>query len=106
MEKTSEAVVVPMEAGWSDVGSWSSLWNVEEKDCEANVVRGDVLTHNTHNSFLSASSRLLSVVGVDNLVIVETPDAVLVASKNQVQDVKKIVNHLFTTGHFLETAER
>ena len=94
MEKTSEAVVVPMQAGWSDVGSWSSLWNVGEKDSNTNVIQGDVLTHNTQDSFFSASDRLLAVVGVENLVIVETRDAVLVAAKDQVQDVKEIVNRL------------
>lgn len=94
MEKTSKAAVVPLSAGWSDVGAWSSLWDIGEKDSSGNVVSGDVLTHDTHNSYLRAEHRLLATVGLDNVVVVETNDAVLVADKSQVQDVKKIVETL------------
>ena len=94
MEKTLDAVVVPMDAQWSDVGSWSALWDVNSKDENGNVIRGDVLTVNTHNSYIYAQHKLVSSVGVDDLVIVETKDAVLVANKNQVQDVKAIVSQL------------
>ena len=94
MEKTAQAVVVDLEAGWSDVGAWSSLWGVGEKNGDGNVVRGDVLTHDTRGSFLSATERMVATVGVENLVVVATRDAVLVAAKDRVQDVKEIVGRL------------
>ncbi|WP_019026668.1 mannose-1-phosphate guanylyltransferase/mannose-6-phosphate isomerase [Colwellia piezophila] len=88
------AIVVPMDAGWSDVGSFSSLWEVSEKDENGNVNTGDVISHATTNCYISANNKLVTTVGVDNLVIVETKDAILVACKDQVQDVKAIVNML------------
>ena len=94
MEKTKDAVVVPMDAQWSDVGSWSALWEVNDKDQDGNAIRGDVLTTHTRNSYIYAQHKLVSTVGVDDLVIVETKDAVLVANKNNVQDVKSIVSQL------------
>ncbi|MCG6267260.1 mannose-1-phosphate guanylyltransferase/mannose-6-phosphate isomerase [Vibrio furnissii] len=94
MEKTSDALVVPMDAGWSDVGSFSALWEVSEKDTSGNVTIGDVIIDQTFNSYVYAQNKLVSTVGVDNLVIIETKDAVLVADKNKVQDVKNIVNVL------------
>ncbi len=96
MEKTDRAVVVPMSPGWSDVGSWSALWEVGDKNPENNVIRGDVLTQNTHGSYLHAHHRLLTTVGVEDHVVIETADAVLVAHKDHVQDVKKIVTQLIT----------
>jgi mannose-1-phosphate guanylyltransferase/mannose-6-phosphate isomerase len=94
MEKTDKAVVVPLYAGWSDVGAWSSLWDIGEKDADGNVSSGDVLSHNTSNSYIRAEHRLVATVGLHNVVVVETNDAVLVAAKDQVQDVKKIVEAL------------
>ncbi|EKO3614762.1 mannose-1-phosphate guanylyltransferase/mannose-6-phosphate isomerase [Vibrio metschnikovii] len=94
MEKTQDALVVPMDAGWSDVGSFNALWEVSEKDSEGNAVVGDVMLEQTHNSYVYAQNKLVSTVGVDNLVIIETKDAVLVANKDKVQDVKNIVNQL------------
>lgn len=94
MEKTSNAVVMPLDASWSDVGSWSALWEVSEKDEQGNVLQGDVLTEQTHNSFIYAQHRLTATVGIDDVVVVETKDAVLVAHKNRVQDIKGIVNKL------------
>ncbi|ENG4186242.1 mannose-1-phosphate guanylyltransferase/mannose-6-phosphate isomerase [Providencia rettgeri] len=94
MEHADNVLVVPMDAGWSDVGSFSSLWEVSPKDNESNVIIGDVLTENTTNSYIYSQNKLVSTVGIDNLVIVETKDAVLVANKNNVQDVKSIVNQL------------
>ncbi|WP_417212327.1 mannose-1-phosphate guanylyltransferase/mannose-6-phosphate isomerase [Acinetobacter venetianus] len=94
MEKTSDALMVPMDAGWSDVGSFSALWEVSEKDTSGNVAIGDVIIDQTSNSYVYAQNKLVSTVGVDNLVIIETKDAVLVADKNKVQDVKNIVNVL------------
>lgn len=98
MEKANNVLVVPMDAGWSDVGSFSSLWEVSPKDQQSNVIIGDVLTENTKNSYVYSQSKLVSTVGVDNLVIIETKDAVLVANKDNVQDVKSIVNQLKQAG--------
>ncbi len=94
MEKTDRAAVVPLDAGWNDVGAWSALWGVEDRDASGNVIKGDVLVHDVENSFIHASSRLVAAVGIDDHVVVETPDAVLVASKERVQDVKAIVERL------------
>ena len=94
MEKTSKAVVVPLDAKWNDVGSWSALWDVIDKDADGNAINGDVVTVDTHNCFLHSSGRLLATVGIDDLVVIETADAVLVVSKDKVQDVKTIVDKL------------
>ena len=94
MEKTELACVVPMDAGWSDIGSWASLWNQGKKDDSGNSTRGDVITSETENSFVHAESRLVTTVGVRDLVIVETQDAVLVADKSKAQEVKQIVERL------------
>ena len=94
MEKTSDAVMVPLDAGWSDIGSWAALWEAGEKNSEGNLFKGDVLSENTAGSYVHATHRLVTTVGVTDLIIVETKDAVLVAHKDQVQDVKKIVDQL------------
>jgi mannose-1-phosphate guanylyltransferase len=94
MEKTADAAVLPLQAGWSDVGSWTALWDVSDKDEAGNVLQGDVLAHNTSNSHIHATSRLVATIGLDDLVVIETKDAVLVAHKDHVQDVKKIVDSL------------
>ncbi len=98
MEKTTNAAVVPLDAGWSDVGAWSALWGVKERDKAGNVTKGDVLLHDVNNSYIYAANRMVAAVGVDDHVIVETADAVLVSSKDRVQDVKKIVDHLKSEG--------
>ncbi|MGB0936903.1 MAG: mannose-1-phosphate guanylyltransferase/mannose-6-phosphate isomerase [Colwellia sp.] len=94
MEKTTEAVVVSLDAGWSDVGSYSALWEVCDQDEQQNVIKGDVIAHNTTNSYLHSQNKLIATLGVNNLVVIDTPDAVLIADKDQVQDVKNIVNEL------------
>ncbi len=94
MEKTNRAAVVPLEAGWSDIGSWSSLWEICPRDDAGNVIQGDVLTHKSRNNLLISQNRCLAAVGVNDLIVVETPDAVLVASKDNAQDVKEIVRLL------------
>ncbi len=94
MEKTKDAVVVPMDAGWSDVGSWSSLWDVSDKDGFGNAFTGDVITVNTEDSYIYNDSGLVTTVGVKNLVIVQTKDALLVADRHCVQDVKKVVEQI------------
>ena len=94
MERTGHAVVVPADIGWSDVGSWSALWQVQQGDAQGNVTRGDVYLDGVSNSLVRAESRIVAVIGCDDLIVVETPDAVLVAHKDQVQRVKQIVDHL------------
>jgi mannose-1-phosphate guanylyltransferase/mannose-6-phosphate isomerase len=94
MEHTRHAVVVPADIGWSDVGSWSALWEVLDADAQGNVLRGDIYTDGVTNSLIRAESRMVAVVGLSDLVVVETDDAVLVAHKDQVQKVKQIVEHL------------
>lgn len=94
MEKTAQAVVIPLSAGWNDIGAWSALWDVQPHDAEGNVLIGDVLTEAANNCYLHAGHRLLAAVGVKDLVVVETADAVLVASRDQVQNVKTIVEQL------------
>ena len=94
MEKTSHAVVVPMDAGWSDIGSWSSLWDISRKDTEGNATHGDVILHNSHNSYIRTDGKLVAAVGVKDLVIVATKDVIMVATKNSAQDVKLVVEKL------------
>ena len=94
MEHTGRAVVVPAAIGWSDVGSWSALWEVQGRDADGNSQRGDVYLDGVSNSLVRAESRIVAVIGVQDLVIVETRDAVLVAHKDQVQRVKQVVDHL------------
>lgn len=94
MEKTERAAVVPLDAGWSDVGAWSSLWETSARDAAGNVVSGDVYAHDTRNALLISQHRLLATVGLEDTIVVETPDAVLVARKDKAQDVKEIVNRL------------
>lgn len=94
MEKTDKAAVIPLDAGWNDVGSWSALWDVTGKDQSGNAIKGDVLTIDTRNSYVHSSNKLVAVIGVEDLVVVETDDAVMVASKDRVQDVKVIVDQL------------
>lgn len=91
MEKTDRAVVLPLDAGWSDVGSWAALWEIKDKDSSGNVLDGDVIAHNTRDSFVMSSNRLVTTLGVDNLIIIDTPDALLVADKRKIQNVKAIV---------------
>ncbi len=98
MEKTDKAVVVPLDAGWSDVGAWSAVWQVQPQDKSGNGVRGDVLLHDANDCYVHADHRLVSLVGVTDLVVVETSDAVLVAHKDKAQDVKKVVDALKAKG--------
>ncbi|HXR19655.1 MAG TPA: mannose-1-phosphate guanylyltransferase/mannose-6-phosphate isomerase [Steroidobacteraceae bacterium] len=94
MEKTADAVVVPLDAGWSDVGSWASLHAACEQDEQGNTLRGDVMVEDTHDSYIYSESRLVATVGLRDHVVVETKDAVLVAPKDRVQEVKKLVARL------------
>jgi mannose-1-phosphate guanylyltransferase / mannose-6-phosphate isomerase len=93
MEKTDAAMVLPVDIGWNDVGSWSALWEVSEQDGDGNAHHGDVIAVDTRNTYAYAR-RLVALVGVDDLIVVETDDAVLVAAKDKVQDVKQVVARL------------
>lgn len=98
MEKTDASLVYPMDAGWSDVGSWDALWSVGEKDERGNLTTGDVQLLETENSLIHAESRLVATIGLRDLIVVETADAVLVADRNRSQEVKKIVDALKCSG--------
>ncbi|WP_343316384.1 mannose-1-phosphate guanylyltransferase/mannose-6-phosphate isomerase [Acinetobacter soli] len=98
MEQTQDAVVVPLDANWNDVGSWSALWDIQNKDDQGNVIQGDVITVKSQNNYVFSESRLVSLLGVDNLVVIETKDAILVADKSKVQDIKKIVETIKEQG--------
>lgn len=94
MEKTDDAVVVPMDAGWSDIGSWSSLWNISKKDSNGNATCGDVMLHESNNSYIRTDGNLVAAIGVDDLVIVSTQDVLVVARKDRVQKVKVVAQQL------------
>jgi mannose-1-phosphate guanylyltransferase/mannose-6-phosphate isomerase len=98
MEKTRDAVMVPLDADWNDVGSWTALHDILPADAQGNVTRGDVLLEDTANCYVHADSRLVAALGLRDLVIVETADAVLVAPRAKVQDVKKIVARIKAAG--------
>jgi mannose-1-phosphate guanylyltransferase/mannose-6-phosphate isomerase len=98
MEKTKQACVVPLNAGWNDVGSWSSIWDVHEKDAHGNVLTGDVVAYDSRNCLVHGNGKLVSVIGLDNIVVVETKDATMIVHKDHVQDVKKVVNQLDAMG--------
>ncbi|MDF3030493.1 MAG: mannose-phosphate guanylyltransferase/mannose-6-phosphate isomerase [Moraxellaceae bacterium] len=98
MEKTTQAAVVPLAAGWSDVGAFSALWEVSSKDDNGNALQGDVIAHDTHNCLVEAESSLVATVGLHDTVVIQTKDAVLVAPRDRVQDVKKIVEQLKAQG--------
>jgi mannose-1-phosphate guanylyltransferase/mannose-6-phosphate isomerase len=98
--------MVPLDAGWSDLGAWDAVWNVLPKDQAGNAHRGDVLTTDSRNTLVHAASRLVTLVGVDDLIVIETPDAVLVADRSRSQDVKAIVSQLQTSGREEHTLHR
>lgn len=103
MEHTADALVVPLDAGWSDIGSWDALWQISEKDEHNNTLVGDAVVHGVEGSLVWSESRLVSVVGLKDVIVVETADAVMVASQDQAQDVKSIVNHLKGSGRIERT---
>ena len=98
MEKTDKAAVVPLDAGWSDVGAWSALWEISERDTSGNVMQGDVLTFDVHDTLVLAQHRCVAAIGLDGAIVIETPDAVLVTHRDRAQDVKEIVSQLKKSG--------
>jgi mannose-1-phosphate guanylyltransferase len=94
MEKTNDALVVPLTSSWSDLGSWASLWDIKDKDINNNFIKGDVITKNTTNSYISSEDKLIATIGVDDLVIISTKDVVMVAHKDKLSSIKDIVSDL------------
>ncbi|KQN57123.1 mannose-1-phosphate guanylyltransferase/mannose-6-phosphate isomerase [Pseudomonas sp. Leaf58] len=94
MERSDKVAVLPLDAGWNDVGSWSAVWEITEKDAEGNAFQGDVILEATRNAYVHAEHRMVSVLGLDDVVVVETADAVMVTSKDKAQDVKLIVDRI------------
>ncbi len=94
MEKTDSACVVPLSAGWNDVGCWSSIWEVHPKDQDGNVIKGDVVVEDCQNCLVHGNGKLVTLLGVEDLVVVETKDAIMIAHRDKVQDVKKLVQRL------------
>lgn len=97
MEKTDRGVVIPLDAGWNDIGAWDALANIGERDASGNTQRGDVVSVDTRNSVLLSDGRLLTTLGVTDLIVVATPDAVLVAHRSKAQEVKTLVDELKRT---------
>ncbi|HEX5125213.1 MAG TPA: mannose-1-phosphate guanylyltransferase/mannose-6-phosphate isomerase [Rhodocyclaceae bacterium] len=100
------AIVVPLDAGWSDVGAWDSLWQVCDKDAAGNAIRGEVMLEDAHDCLVFSESRMIAAIGVKDMVVVETPDAVMVAHKDCAQDVKKIVARIKAEGRTLAQQHR
>ncbi len=98
MEKTNSSVVIPMQAGWSDVGSWSALHEIQEGDAQGNVCHGDAILHDSRNNYVHASNKLVTLVGVQDMVVVETRDALMVAHRDKSQDIKQLVTKLKERG--------
>ena len=94
MECTSNAVVVPLDAGWWDIGSWAGLAEVSQRDEAGNVIRGDAVVHDTRDSIVLGGGRLVTVIGAKDLIIVDTPDAVLVSDRDAAREVKAVVQEL------------
>lgn len=105
-KNSGEVAVVPLDARWSDVGAWNALWEIGDKDEAGNVFKGDVLAVDTQNSLVLTSGRLVATVGLQDVVVVETPDAILVADRNQIQKVKDVVGLLKSAGRSETNAHR
>ena len=100
MEKSDNVIVVPLDAGWNDVGSWSTLYDISEKDSNGNVLKGDVITKGTTNTYVYASNHMITTIGLDNIIVIDTPDATLIAKKDRVNEVKSIVKSLQVKGRY------
>jgi len=98
MEKSDSVVVVPLDAQWNDIGSWSALYDIGIKDTNGNVIKGDVITQYTTNTYINANYHMVATIGVDNLIIVDTPDATFIATQDKAQEVKSIVESLQASG--------
>ena len=94
MEKTKKATVLPLNVGWNDVGSWNSVWEISKKDCNGNVIEGNVFTRDTENCLIKSENRLITTIGLKDFIVIETSDAILISDKNKSQNVKNIVDSL------------
>ncbi len=106
MEKTTKSAVVPCDIGWSDIGNWGAINDISDLDDNSNMLKGDIVIHDVTNCYIEGSNRVIGAVGLDNIVIVDTPDALLVAHKNSVQDVKNIYSQLKETGNETHKSNR
>ena len=98
MEKSNNVVVVTLAAGWNDIGSWSALYDIGTKDSQGNVIKGDVITQDTTNTYINANHHMVATIGVDNLIIIDTPDVIFIATQDKTQEVKSIVESLQVIG--------
>ena len=106
MEKSNNVVVIPLDAKWNDIGTWPALYDVDTKDNKGNVVKGDVITQDTTNSYIVANHHMVAVIGVDNLIIVDTPDATYISTQDKAHEVKNIVNSLQVNGRIEASSHR
>ena len=98
MEKSNNVVVVPLDAQWNDIGAWPALYDIGTKDSQGNVIKGDVITQGTTNTYINADHHMVAAIGVDNLIIIDTPDATFIATQDKAQEVKSIVESLQASG--------
>jgi len=106
MEKSNNVVVVPLDAQWNDIGSWSALYDIGTKDNNGNVVKGDVIIQDATNTYINANHHMVAVIGVDNLIVIDTPDATFIATQDKAQEVKSIVESLQVNGRDEGSAHR
>ena len=106
MEKSNNVVVVPLDAQWNDIGAWSALYDIGIKDGQGNVIKGDVITQDTTNTYINADHHMVAAIGVDNLIIIDTPDATFIATQDKAQEVKNIVESLQASGRCESRAHR
>jgi len=106
MEKSDNVVVVPLDAQWNDIGAWSALHNIGIKDKNNNVIKGDVITQDTTNTYINADHHMVVTIGVDNLIIIDTPDATFIATQGKAQEVKSIVESLQASSRYESNAHR
>jgi len=106
MEKSNNVVVVPLDAQWNDIGAWPALYDIGTKDSQGNVIKGDVITQDTTNTYINADHHMVAAIGVDNLIIIDTPDATFIATQDKAQEVKSIVESLQASGRCESSAHR
>ena len=94
MEKTSKGKIVKLNAGWNDVGSWTALWEIQDKDSNNNVIKGDVIDLDITSSYIRGGKRTIAIIGLDNVIVVDSDDSLLIASKRKIQDVKKVAEEI------------
>ena len=106
MEKSNNVVVVPLDAQWNDIGACPALYDIGTKDSQGNVIKGDVITQGTTNTYINADHHMVATIGVDNLIIIDTPDATFIATQDKAQEVKSIVESLQASGRCESTTHR